>query len=1332
MRNLKRALSLALAAVMVLGMMVIGAGAVSVDDFSDGADIVNKEAVTVLASLNVINGKDDGSYDPTGIVTRAEMAKMICVVLNGGRDPQLGSVVADSYTDTVSHWAKAYIEYCTNLGIVAGRGDGTFAPNDTVTMAEAAKMLLVAIGYNADIEGYVGANWQINTDVKANQEDLYEGITATNTSVDLTRDNAAQMVYNALECQMVKYEYVVTTDGSVVTTKPQVTTAGLGNVLEEKFNAVKVEAIVEGNEYATVNSLNYASSEDKGETYLNVVSISNSKQVNSSVPQDEEWKSADGIYDVATDKDLLGQRVVVYVRYKDTVGYDEKDALVIGDPIPVSSNKVVTSTDGTKVGDLADDNKLELTSDTTYLVNFGGYYGGTVYGGDPAGNSVATADKDNTPVAMTKAQFDLAAGCVGVTVTLIDNNGDKKVDYALAEKYSYGTINKYTTGDAAALRVQGFFNEGEYKAEDVVGFDNVALNDLVLFTEYGGKVYVQKPEQLEAKLDNYSTSKKNVTLDKETIKWSGLNGRVPAEVIWVGDYVTSEGVLNTTANYYKDNNGYIFAAGETDESLLTYAVLLGYENQTKSGTGLGTTARAKLLLADGTVGTYDIATIGGKSVTNCTSFVDSNSDGTPDTYVPTTGEVGFKLSDLYTIYSFSKNDAGAMRMVKKTEAHIDGTAGTGTTENVKFVNGTSNISYGNTETGLKAGSATVTERTIFLYERKDGTYSRYVGRTAPGIVTTAGAEVNLALGETFAIRVSKTGEALVVFMGNMDPVSEWKDNWAYVYNTKVAQNGDAYLVQAIIDGKPAEYLVEQAYDADGSTKLILPDVQSGIYKHTITVGLYNFTVDGNIYTLTKEHLSAGYNAETVIVDAFRSSYIRANNHSYTITDKTQMFEARKNKTAQAISSVNQGDQVTIVYNDDNEAVYIFLTEFSYNIINSNAAITTVNPSSPTSVTLDTKGGVVATVTTNSVNPDNRTYQWYNKTTGEKLVEGDKFTGTTTATLTAKDGIAADTYTVYCVVTNKDADGVTTSKESGVITLTVTPYTALTLNYNAAGDFVVATSKTSAALTETATITGGMVTIPADAASVVIKKTVAWTAGNYVKLGDKYYVVDADTTITVPVADLKALSDKNLSNASEVTSYAVTMPASGVTATWALGNVSGTVTDGSKVPQGATVTVAGLDGKYYVQTITGTYTKENSDFVMPGTAVDLAKKYVKVAAAVTVDEKGVLGWPKDTGSDPVKVTASVNGGEKYVEVGTGSVTVDLSLTGTITGGTQLTTAIKGTFGADNATIDNTAEKTVIDASSNNLHADVSSGVTLNVTANTGADVTITLTLTGGNA
>ena len=62
MRNLKRVLGLALASVMVLSMMVVGAGAANYDDFSDKDEIVNNEAVQMLVELGVINGKDDGSY----------------------------------------------------------------------------------------------------------------------------------------------------------------------------------------------------------------------------------------------------------------------------------------------------------------------------------------------------------------------------------------------------------------------------------------------------------------------------------------------------------------------------------------------------------------------------------------------------------------------------------------------------------------------------------------------------------------------------------------------------------------------------------------------------------------------------------------------------------------------------------------------------------------------------------------------------------------------------------------------------------------------------------------------------------------------------------------------------------------------------------------------------------------------------------------------------------------------------------------------------------------------------------------------------------------------
>ena len=54
MRNLKRALSLALAAIMLIGMMVVSASAAGFDDFSDKDEIVNKDAVSMLTILGVI------------------------------------------------------------------------------------------------------------------------------------------------------------------------------------------------------------------------------------------------------------------------------------------------------------------------------------------------------------------------------------------------------------------------------------------------------------------------------------------------------------------------------------------------------------------------------------------------------------------------------------------------------------------------------------------------------------------------------------------------------------------------------------------------------------------------------------------------------------------------------------------------------------------------------------------------------------------------------------------------------------------------------------------------------------------------------------------------------------------------------------------------------------------------------------------------------------------------------------------------------------------------------------------------------------------------------
>ena len=82
MRNLKRALSLALAAAMLIGMMVVGASAA---EYKDEASIKNEEAVEVLSGLGVIGGDQNGNYNPTATLTRAEFCVMIANALTGGK-----------------------------------------------------------------------------------------------------------------------------------------------------------------------------------------------------------------------------------------------------------------------------------------------------------------------------------------------------------------------------------------------------------------------------------------------------------------------------------------------------------------------------------------------------------------------------------------------------------------------------------------------------------------------------------------------------------------------------------------------------------------------------------------------------------------------------------------------------------------------------------------------------------------------------------------------------------------------------------------------------------------------------------------------------------------------------------------------------------------------------------------------------------------------------------------------------------------------------------------------------------------------------------------------
>lgn len=234
MRNLKKVLSLVLCLAMMLSIMVVGAGAA----FDDQDKIENAEAVEMCTALGIIDGFEDGNYHPEKNITRAQAAKLISVMVNGGKDA-VKDVAASSYTDVLtdssSAWANKYVEFCSAEGIVVGVGGDRFAPAANLTGTQLAKMLLVALGYDADKEGFVGSAWALKVNTAATKAGLYKGLEDVDVSVALSRDNAAQMIWNALNASTVTY--LTSTTGAL---------ANGGTLLANAFNAEIVSGINKG------------------------------------------------------------------------------------------------------------------------------------------------------------------------------------------------------------------------------------------------------------------------------------------------------------------------------------------------------------------------------------------------------------------------------------------------------------------------------------------------------------------------------------------------------------------------------------------------------------------------------------------------------------------------------------------------------------------------------------------------------------------------------------------------------------------------------------------------------------------------------------------------------------------------------------------------------------------------------------------------------------------------------------------------------------------------------------------------------------------------------
>ena len=209
MKNFKKVLALVLAIATLLSFATVASAKTA--DFADAKDVKNVEAVDVLSYINVLEGYPaDKSFKPAKNITREEAAKIIAIFANKSTDISSLYTSANPFADMKGRWGESYVAYGYRAGIIAGKNATSFVPKANVKGTEFLKMVLVVLGYDQNKEGLVGSSWAVNTLELAKVKGLMKGLDNFDANAALTRDEAAQIMLNALKAEKVVYGQTVT------------------------------------------------------------------------------------------------------------------------------------------------------------------------------------------------------------------------------------------------------------------------------------------------------------------------------------------------------------------------------------------------------------------------------------------------------------------------------------------------------------------------------------------------------------------------------------------------------------------------------------------------------------------------------------------------------------------------------------------------------------------------------------------------------------------------------------------------------------------------------------------------------------------------------------------------------------------------------------------------------------------------------------------------------------------------------------------------------------------------------------------------------------------
>ena len=517
--NLKKVLALVLAFACAFTMF---AGAA----FTDSADIkVDTEVVDTLVSLGVVNGYDDGSFKPNGTVTRAEMAKMIYVLRTGNSDASAYNDDKTSFTDIGSHWARGYIKYCQSLGIIAGKSNTIFAPNEKVSAQEAAKMLLVTLGYNAQKAGLVGTGWASKTNALADENGLLKNVTTSFTAA-CPRQYAAQLIYNAIFAPTVVWRDDAYTNKTLIGDE-DLPTVG------EKFMGLK-------NPKGILTSVKY---DDNDKTYTTII-------------DGDDDLSFDATADYSA---LMGQQVKAL--YKEGKNGDDDTLYGI---YATDKNKTVTT--------LVDDIDAY---DGGFKVNGKEYdFAATVKFVAPNGKALSGIS----------AYTDLEDYH---TVTFVDNNNDKKYEYAVCDPFTVAKVDSLTAKKAYFVDTLDD-SATSVDRDDLDAYDKIAEDDYVILTN---KDYSVSGNTVAVKADEVSGK----------VAGTKADGSIKVDDNWYkkADADVDAPDSGDTLKYAVVKNGFYFDSDCKNGSTDKLALVLKKGDQDFDGDYYD----AKLLLSDGTTKT---------------------------------------------------------------------------------------------------------------------------------------------------------------------------------------------------------------------------------------------------------------------------------------------------------------------------------------------------------------------------------------------------------------------------------------------------------------------------------------------------------------------------------------------------------------------------------------------------------------------------------------------------------------------------------------------------------------------------------------------------------